>query len=232
MSLDSFISYVRTYDLARSNRFIFTILLPPKLIQYNYALESISLFAKDISSAFAWNLGTKGESQGTIPFNTPYSAFNEESSFILTLLNDGNMNIRHLFDDWATASYNPQTSKTEYYDNLRTTARLELLNQSDIPIYAWQFNDVLLDKIAPISLNNSENKLLEMTLTFSYRYWEKVPPTPVDYSIRQEGNALQAIYQIVKPYISSKYPALGRIEQNTNDIGIGIRALGSIFGIR
>lgn len=232
MSLDSFISYVRTFDVARSNRFIFTILLPPKLIQYNYALESLSLFAKDVSSAFAWNLGTKGESQGTIPYNTPYAAYNEESSFIITLINDGNMTIRHLFDDWATASYNPTTSKTEYYDNLRTTARIELLNQSDVPIYAWQLNDVMLDKIAPISLNNSENKVLEMTVTFSYRYWEKVEPTPVDYTRRQEGNAVQAIYQIVKPYISSKYPALGRIEQTTNNIGIGVRAIGSIFGIR
>lgn len=232
MSLHSFLSYIRTTDIARSNRYIFTIIIPPKLNNnYRNSLETLSLFANDISSAFAWNAGTKGQSHGTIPYNTPYAAFNEDSSFIVNFLMDGNMHIRHFFDDWAGLTYDPETGKTEYYDNLRTTVRLELLNQSDVPVYAWEFYDVTLDKLAPISLSNGSNKFLDLIVTFNYRYWKKVKPTPVNYQIRQESNTIKTLYQIIKPYIASRFPALGRIEQTSAEIGIGIRAITGLFGL-
>lgn len=230
MSLDAFISSVRLSDVARTNRFIFTVLLPPRLVNYDYALEYLSLFTTDVSGAFAWNLGTKGQSIGTIPYNTPYSAFNEDSSVIVTFLMDGNMHIRHLFDDWTRITHDPIKGQVEYYDNLRTTARLELLNQSDIPVYAWEFKDVLLDKLAPISLNQGSNKFLDLTCTFTYRYWEQVEPTRVSMVGRQEENPILEIYRIVKPYLNAKYPQIGKVEQTVSNINIGIRSLGAIFG--
>jgi hypothetical protein len=230
MSLDSFIATIRLTDIARTNRYVFTLLLPPGLIGKNYTLETLTLFADDISGAFNWNIATRGQSIGTTPYNTPYAAFNEDSSVTVTFLMDGNMHIRHLFDDWANLTYDQEKGQVEFYDNLRTTARLELLNQSDIPVYAWEFYDVMLDKLAPVSFNNSQSKFLELVTTFTYRYWKAVEPTPVNMVYRQEENAIQELYRIVKPYLAAKYPQIGKIEQRVSDINNAVRAIGSIFG--
>lgn len=230
MSLDTFLSSVRLTDLARSNRFIFTILLPPRLIGNNYSLEIMSLYASEVSGALSWNVATKGQSQSTIAYSTPYSAFNDESSVVVTFLMDGNMHIRHLFDNWAEITYDPEKGQVEYYDNLRTRARLELLNQSDIPIYAWEFYDVLMDQITPLNLSNANEKFMELPITFKYRYWKAVEPTQVPPVARQEENALMEIYRIAKPYLAARFPQIGKAEQTVSNINLGLRTLSSIFG--
>ena len=231
MSLKNFLGQVRVSDIARSNRYVFTILMPPKLRTYLPHLETLSLFTSEVTGAFAWNLASKGESFGGIQYNTPYSAFMEDQSVNVTFMIDGNAMIRHLFDDWATSSFNVRSGQVEYYDNLRTRARLELLNQSDIPIYAWELHDVVLDKIVPINFSNNQSKLLELTVIFTFRFWEKVKPTPVTAIRRQEENPILELYRIVKPWLSARYPQFGKINQKINDVNLGVRTLGSIFGL-
>lgn len=231
MSLKNFLGQIRISDVARTNRYVFTVLMPPKLQAYMPHLQTLSLFATEVTGAFSWNLSSKGESFGGIPYNTPYSAFMEDQSVNVTFMIDGNAMIRHLFDDWASTSYNTQTGQVEYYDNLRTRARLELLNRSDIPVYAWEMHDVILDKIVPINLSNESSKILELTVIFTFRHWMKVQPTPVTAIRRQEESSVLELYRMVKPYLSARFPQLGKVNQRVNDVNLGIRALGSIFGI-
>lgn len=231
MSLKNFLGQIQISDVARNNRFVFTILLPPKLRTYIPHLETLSLFTTEVVGIASWNLASKGESFGGVPFNTPYAAFTEEQSINVTFLIDGNAMIRHLFDDWASTSYDVNTGQVEFYDNLRTRARIELLNRSDIPIYAWELHDVVMDKIVPLNFSNENAKLLELTVVFTFRYWQKVEPTPVTAIRRQEENSILEIYRLVKPYLSARYPQLGRVNQSVNDINLGIRALGSVFGL-
>lgn len=230
MSLKNFIGQLNVSDVARTNRFVLTLLLPPKLRAYMPHLETISLFTSEITGAMSWNLSSKGESFGGIQYSTPYSAFMEDQFINVTFMTDGNAMIRHLFDDWAATSFNPRTAQVEYYDNLRTRMRIELLNRSDIPIYAWELHDIMLDKIVPINLGNEAPKVLELTVVFAFRFWEKVKPTPVTAIRRQEENSVLELYRIVKPYLSARFPQLGRVNQKVSDINLGIRALGSVFG--
>lgn len=117
------------------------------------------------------------------PFKIPYTSSYDPVTF--TFYNDADMDVRRYFDIWQGAVMNFSNNTTNFYNEYVSDIKMFIQNDKGEDVYG-----VILFEAFPLGLSimdlsySSTNQFLNISTTFSYKYW-----LPLDSSQRVSRSA-------------------------------------------
>lgn len=165
MSLNRFLSQVRSSDLARSNRFEVTLSSPvggdrlPSLLCEEAQVPGLQA----LYSPTKIGMWTENRVHGL-------EFFGESAAF--TFYCDTDWNVRSYFENWMAEVANPVTKEPNYYDNFVGTVTVKALNRRDDDTKQWKMVDAFprLLNITPVA--HGGEGIVRVNVTFAFRSWE------------------------------------------------------------
>lgn len=172
MSLEKFMSYVKSEGLIRNSRFT-VIMQPPTIFRKNTLpgtqdLEKILLFCEAanipaLSVATIQNR-TYGETR-EIPYDYLYESIN------LSFYADNSMQVKQFFDTWINNIRDPITRTYNYYNDYITDITIKLGTVGDESTYLVKLYECYPKSISSVELNQNGRDVIRINVNIVYKYW-------------------------------------------------------------
>lgn len=171
-NINDFISKVREKDLARSNRFEVTFLVPP-IMEDHSAREGYRTISMMIEDAMY-----PGILVGTRPFRV--NNLNEQRANVIdfggdavtfTFLIDKDFTSKDFFADWARRIVDPISRKVQYPNDYYSEILLSALDNNDEIVCQWYIIDAFPRSVAPVTVSTTNSQVLRLQVTFAYKKW-------------------------------------------------------------
>jgi len=174
MSLQKFISLIKTEALSRSSRFE-VIITPPNGVNIASAdLERLSLLATNASLP-----GLNIEIRDLKIYGPVYPkpvTMDFGGTIAITFLQDKNLQTRNFFQEWMFAVVNPESFNVSYQQNYVSDGiTVTQLDQADGKTYSYQFLEAFPISLSQSTLDYSNTEFVKFTVEFRYRKWRKLP---------------------------------------------------------
>lgn len=202
MSLQTFITAVKTGGLAKPSKF--KVLIPrPSVIQeltYNSSSDWIKM------QLFCDQATLPGINYSTTQART-YGEFREmpyERMFdplTLSFYCDSDMWIKGFFDEWMSNIQNTRSRTFEFYNNYIVDIDIETLNSEGNTVYGVRLFECYPKLMSQITLDYAAKDVMKLSMTMQYRYWEKLEyaKSPEQQSISQFNPRAGSFPQIISP---------------------------------
>ncbi len=171
-NINDFIAKVREKDLARSNRFEATFLIPP-VMEGNSAREGYRTISMMVEDGMY-----PGILVGTRPLRINNANEQRASSIdfggdsvTFTFLIDKDFTTKDFFVDWARSIVNPISRKVQYPADYYSQIILSALDNKDEIICQWLILDVFPRSVAPVTFSSTNSEVLRLPVSFAYRKW-------------------------------------------------------------
>ena len=181
-SLDQAIAYLHSENgHAPTNRFEVMIFPPPKLSgaastspffgserhldsrMLSYRCESVSLPGRSLNQVEDINI--YGPSRQVVKGVT----YAGDAS--LTFIASGGLDERVFFEEWQNQAFDESSWNVGYYKDYTSHIEIWLLDKKNRRRYGMKLVEAYPKEIAPTDLSQSNNELIKLSVTFSYRYW-------------------------------------------------------------
>lgn len=166
MTINSFISEVKTRGLARTNRYSVEIPFPTG---GNEGSRLASLFC-DAAQLPGINIATTqqriyGENRD-FPYERSYDPLN------LSFYVDTEMQTKLLFDNWINLVINPNSKVTQYYRSYVRDIKIRVLDISETsPKYTISLYECYPKTVSPIQMDASSKDVMKINVSLQYKYF-------------------------------------------------------------
>lgn len=166
MSLNSFISEVKTKGLARTNRY--EVYLPAAL-GGSTDLQTARVFCDAIQIP-GLNIATTQQriygEQRELPYERMVDPLN--MSFYV----DSEMRVKKMFDMWINSVINPLTKVTNYYNNYVHDITINVLPvDENSPSYSVTLREAYPKSVSPIQMDAASREVMKVNVTLMYKYF-------------------------------------------------------------
>lgn len=182
-----FVTFIKGDGLAKQNRFYIDMAIPSlkgpyaTLWSHPESLKTMLMLCKGVSIPGVNVTTTELRTTGEVT-NVPYDRNFGSATF--TFYVDKQMYVRMMFDDWISSIQDPQTRTFGWYkDFISEYAEVFVLPKSETgAVYKIILNELMPKSIGNLSLDQSNNDIMTVDVTFDYRYYttemiEYVPAT-------------------------------------------------------
>ena len=166
MSLNKFISEVKSKGLARTNRY--AVILTPPVIMQSIALNSVLLFCDQVT--------LPGTNYSTVQ-NRTFGEFREVpyeklyDSVTMNFYVDTDMNVKRMFDVWTNSISNPFTKTFNYYNNYITNMHIQVQDLNEGTKYVLTLYEAYPKTVNSIQLDYASKDVMKLAVTMQYKYW-------------------------------------------------------------
>jgi hypothetical protein len=169
MSLQNFITEVKTNGLAKANRFTVSFGLPravvtstPRDVQQAHLLcDGVQLPGLNYSTIQNRTFGEFRE--------VPYERLYDPVTFSFYV--DKQFKVKHLFDQWMGSIQNPTARTFNYYENYVVDIYVTALDELNQPRYQIKLAEAYPKTISSISMDQSSKDIIKLQVTMQYKYW-------------------------------------------------------------
>lgn len=165
MSIDQFVTAVKTRGIARTNRFDTIIAFPGE----NQDTSRLATLFCESSSLPGINLATVPSRVYGEARELPYERMFDPVT--LTFFVDAEMKVKTAFDKWNMSIINQQTRSVDYYDNYTRPIFIYVRNVDDTTPCVITLHEAYPKTIGSIQLAAESRELMKVSVTFQYRYW-------------------------------------------------------------
>lgn len=174
MSLQKFVSLIKTEALSRSSRFE-VIITPPKGVNIPAAdLERLSLLATSASLP-----GLNIEVRDLKIYGPVYPrpvTMDFGGTMSITFLQDRNLQTRNFFQKWLFTVVDPNSFNVSYQQNYASDGiTVTQLDQADGKTYSYQFLEAFPISLSQSTLDYGNTEFVKFTVEFRYRKWRAIP---------------------------------------------------------
>lgn len=165
--LNEFISQVKNFGMARTNRFS-VILTPPSTVTQFSGLREILLYCDQVQLPGINLATTQNRTYGEfreVPYEKLYGDI--QMSFYV----DNNLYVKTFFDEWFNAIQNPNTRTFEYYNNYITDMEIRVEDLQNSSVYVVTAFECYPKTISPIQMDYAGKDVMKMQVTMQYKYW-------------------------------------------------------------
>ena len=153
MTLNNFISHIKSKGISKPNRFRVRITLPVGL--QNASTSRTLEIMCDTATLPGKILTTSPVTRHGITRKTPNQTLFENMS--LSFKVDGTMNQRTIFDSWHNLVHDMDSFDFNYPNEYRTNVTVEQLNEHDIAIYGVNLHEVYPESVHSMELGQGIN---------------------------------------------------------------------------
>lgn len=172
MSLEKFITAVKTEGMIRTNRFGVSFALPKIFNQYSLPghehLQNILLFCESAQLPSLTISTQEVRSWGEyrqIPYEKLFPNIN------LSFYVDNSMTVKLLFDNWISNIQNPVTKEMNYYDDYITNMTIKVGDVSGNGRYFVTLNECYPTQISAVELSQNGKDVMMLNVSMNYRNW-------------------------------------------------------------
>lgn len=181
MSLNRFISEVKTRGIARTNRYLVEFYVPGGDQDSNRLAQLFCDAAQLPSVSIASQPSrTYGENR-----EIPYGERNYET-ITLSFYVDSDLKVKTLFDEWQNAIINPVTRHVSYYNNFITEMKISVVDLQSASVtaesgrviaevdnvpYSVTLYECWPKTIGAVTLDASSKDVMKLSVTLQYKYW-------------------------------------------------------------
>lgn len=166
MTINSFISQVKSRGLARTNRYSVEIPFPTSNPDQN---RLASLFC-DAAQLPGVNVATNQQritgEQRDFPYERMYDPLN------LSFYVDTDMQVKLLFDNWINKVLDPNTKILGFYKDYVRDIKIRVLDVSEMkPKYTINLYEVYPKAVSPIQMDAAAKDVMKVNVTLQYKYF-------------------------------------------------------------
>lgn len=165
MSLNKFISEVKTRGLARHSHY-----------EVRFTLPGTNSDGDRLASVFCAATNLPGKSFATQPSRIygenremPYETMYDPVTF--SFYSDSGMELKKAFDRWMGLVIDPNTRFIQYYENYTRDVEVKLINIDESEPYQITLFEAYPKNIQAIQLDYSNKEAMRFDVTIQYRYW-------------------------------------------------------------
>ena len=165
--LNDFISQVKTYGMARTNRYS-VVMTPPVSVTGFSGLREILLYCDAIQIPGINLSTTQNRTFGEfreVPYEKLYGDI--QMSFYV----DTNLYVKTYFDSWFNSIQNPDTRTFEYYNRYITDMEIQIEDLQNSSVYMVTAYECYPKTISPIQMDYAGKDIMKMQVTMQYKYW-------------------------------------------------------------
>lgn len=177
MSLEQFLSSVRSEGLMRTSRFKVEMPVPNifriKKI-YEGDMRKLLLYCDSTTLPGLIVQTTQSRTFGEIremPWDKLYD--NVSMNFFV----DNSMQVKLFFDNWIQNIQDPETRSLSYYDDYRTDITISALDVSDATRYTVTLYECYPKAISPITMDYASKDVAKLQVSINYKYWRSSSAT-------------------------------------------------------
>lgn len=188
--ISEFIAAVKTKSIAKTNQYVVEIFPPPhpRMAAPSSLLNLTSLYCNSASlpgisyATSSYHIFGEGREM-------PYQRMFEPIT--LSFYVDADMNIKRFFDKWSKCIMNTTTRNVSYYNSYVSTIRIKsayaqqnnvvtddwnvVRSAEDVFPYVVELQEAYPKSIRSIDIDYGQAKLMELQVTFAYKYWKLIP---------------------------------------------------------
>jgi len=203
MSLQNFITAVKTGGLARPSKF--QVIIPRPSVINDLRYKSSNDWAK--MQLFCDQATLPGVNYSTTQART-YGEFREmpyERTFdplTLSFYCDSDMWIKGFFDEWMANIQNTKSRTFQYYEKYTVDMEIQTLTSAGELSYGVKIYECYPKSMTAINLDYSAKDVMKLGVTMQYRYWEKIEyaRSPSQQESSQFTTAPQiSLPQVIRP---------------------------------
>lgn len=166
MSLNSFISEVKSKGIARTNRFEVYL---PNILGGSADLQTARLFC-DAVQLPGLNIATNQQriygEQREFPYERMVDPLN------LSFYVDTEMRVKKMFDTWINKVINPNSKITNYYRNYVQDVTIKVVSVDDYTKpYTVTLYEAYPKSVSPIQLDAASRDVMKVNVTLMYKYF-------------------------------------------------------------
>ena len=170
-TLNDFISSVKAEGLARTNRFLVRIAVPPIL---NGTTDTVALRKLELYCETAQLPGLSLSTQQARTFGEfremPYERLFD--NITLTFMIDNTFDTKAFFDSWINSVQKPGSRTFNYYSEYTSSIDIIVLDSLDAERYSVKLYECYPKAITPIGLDYGSKEVMKLQVSINYRYWE------------------------------------------------------------
>lgn len=177
MSIRQFITTSRKTGLAKGNRFSVYFTTPKSLASNrNFTPNfnrNIALFCNRVEmpgiSVSSTPIRTTGEVRNIV-FDRNFE------SFSISFYADSSMQAKYFFDEWINSIQDRDSRVFSYYDEyVIPVMTVDMEAKDNVPRYRVRMYEVYPKSVSAITLDQANNGVVEINVTFEYKYWSSIP---------------------------------------------------------
>lgn len=175
MSLNKFISEVKTRGLARHSHY-----------EVQFSLPRTNTQGDRLASIFCAATNLPGKSIATQPSRIygenremPYEVMYEPVTF--SFYSDSGMELKKAFDRWMNLVIDPSTRQIRYYDDYVRQIDIRLLNVDESEPYHVILFEAYPKSVQAIQLDYANKEAMRFDVTIQYRYWRSVSASSMSF---------------------------------------------------
>ena len=170
-TLKEFVAEIQNDGMARTNRFMVNMTLPPALQRrssYGQKLQKILLFCDAVQLPGLSLSTTQARTFGEFR-EMPYEKLFENVN--LSFYCDVDMHVKMLFDDWMSAIQNPEDRTIEYYKNYITDLYIDVYDINENQRYNVTLYEAYPKSIGAVQLDYAQKEVMKLQVGIQYKYW-------------------------------------------------------------
>lgn len=165
--LNEFISQVKNFGMARTNRYS-VILSPPQKVTSFSGLRQILLYCDQVQLPGINLATTQNRTFGEfreVPYEKLYGDI--QMSFYV----DTNLYVKSFFDEWFNLIQSPNSRTFQYYNDYIADMEIRVEDLQNEAVYLVNAYECYPKTVSPIQMDYAGKDVMKLQVTMQYKYW-------------------------------------------------------------